>query len=187
MEHFKVVVVGDGAVGKTSLLITYVTGKFPVDYIPTICDSYTHTALYNDKAYGIGLWDTAGEEDYDRLRPLSYPGTHVFLICFSVIEPASLERIASKWIPELSYHCPNVPIIIVGTKIDLRDDENIIERLKKLNLEIVSHSQGLEFARRHGAEVYYECSARTGKGVNTLFERVLSTVLEPKPIYQNKE
>lgn len=62
----------------------------------------------------LGLWDTAGQEDYDRLRPLSYPQTDVFLICYSVASPSSFENVTSKWYPEIKHHCPDAPIILVG-------------------------------------------------------------------------
>lgn len=72
----------------------------------------------------LALWDTAGQEDYDRLRPLSYPDTDVILMCFSVDSPDSLENIPEKWTPEVKHFCPNVPIILVGNKKDLRNDPN---------------------------------------------------------------
>jgi Ras-related C3 botulinum toxin substrate 1 len=74
----------------------------------------------------LGLWDTAGQEDYDRLRPLSYPQTDVFLICYSVASPSSFENVTSKWYPEIKHHCPDAPIILVGTKIDLREDRETL-------------------------------------------------------------
>ena len=64
----------------------------------------------------LALWDTAGQEDYDRLRPLSYPDTDVILMCFSIDSPDSLENIPEKWSPEVRHFCPNVPIILVGNK-----------------------------------------------------------------------
>lgn len=74
----------------------------------------------------MALWDTAGQEDYDRLRPLSYPDTDVILICFSIDEPDSLENIPEKWTPEVKHFCPNVPIILVANKKDLRFDQATI-------------------------------------------------------------
>ena len=68
----------------------------------------------------LALWDTAGQEDYDRLRPLSYPDTDVILMCFSIDSPDSLQNIPEKWVPEVKHFCPNVPIVLVGNKKDLR-------------------------------------------------------------------
>ena len=68
----------------------------------------------------IELWDTAGQEDYDRLRPLSYPDADVILICFSIDSSDSLRNITDKWVPEVNHFCPNVPVILVGNKMDLR-------------------------------------------------------------------
>ena len=72
--------------------------------------------LMNEFQVELALWDTAGQEDYDRLRPLSYPDTDVILMCFSIDSPDSLENIPEKWTPEVKHFCPNVPIILVGNK-----------------------------------------------------------------------
>lgn len=78
--------------------------------------------MIDDEAVNIGLWDTAGQEDYDRLRPLSYPQTDIFIICFSIVSPSSFENVRAKWYTEIRYYCPETPIVLVGTKMDLRDD-----------------------------------------------------------------
>jgi hypothetical protein len=83
----------------------YTTNKFPSEYVPTVFDNYAVTVMIGDDPYTLGLFDTAGQEDYDRLRPLSYPQTDIFLVCFSVTSPASFENVREKWFPEVRRRC----------------------------------------------------------------------------------
>src|ERR1044072_3632466 len=85
----KLVIVGDGACGKTCLLIVFSKGTFPEIYVPTVFENFVSTIMVDGKNIELALWDTAGQEDYDRLRPLSYPDAHVVLICFSIDSPDS--------------------------------------------------------------------------------------------------
>ncbi|KAH9271574.1 hypothetical protein BASA83_006182 [Batrachochytrium salamandrivorans] len=148
MQTIKCVVVGDGAVGKTCLLISYTTNKFPSEYVPTVFDNYAVTVMIGNEPYTLGLFDTAGQEDYDRLRPLSYPQTDVFLVCFSVVSPASFENVKEKWFPEVRHHCPGVPCLIVGTQMDLRDDSATIEKLAKNRQKPITTDSGERMAKR---------------------------------------
>lgn len=102
------------------MLISYTTNAFPTAYIPTVFDNYAANVMYNGTPCRLGLWDTAGQEDYDRLRPLSYPQTDIFLVCFDIGSKDSLDAAASKFVPEITHHCPGVPYILVGCKTDLR-------------------------------------------------------------------
>ena len=92
-------------------------------------DNYAVTVMIGGEPYTLGLFDTAGQEDYDRLRPLSYPQTDVFLVCFSVVSPSSFENVKEKWVPEITHHCQKTPFLLVGTQIDLRDDAATVEKL----------------------------------------------------------
>src|SRR5207244_12671577 len=94
------------------------------------------------ESYTLGLFDTAGQEDYDRLRPLSYPQTDVFLVCFSVTSPASFENVREKWFPEVHHHCPGVPCLIVGTQTDLRYDPTVVENFQRITIGPFHPEQG---------------------------------------------
>ncbi|CAH1725861.1 ras-like GTP-binding protein Rho1 [Aphis gossypii] len=118
----KVVIVGDGESGKTCLLRVFFEDIFPEVYVPTVFDYYTTVIEVDGKKVELDLWDTAGQEDYDRLRPLSYGGTDVVIICYSIDTPKSLINVIDKWVPEVRYFCKEVPVILVGNKKDIRDN-----------------------------------------------------------------
>ena len=172
MMNVKCVVIGDGAVGKTCLLLSYTTNTFPGEYIPTVFDNYSANVMVDDKPINLGLWDTAGQEDYDRLRPLSYPQTDVFLLCFSIVSRASLENINKKWLPEIEHHSQNTPFILVGTKGDLRGDEDVSE---------IPRSDILKLSEELGVK-YFECSAITQRGLKDVFDEVIRTSLNDRKV-----
>ncbi|CAH2042171.1 unnamed protein product, partial [Iphiclides podalirius] len=176
----KLVIVGDGACGKTCLLIVFSKDQFPEVYVPTVFENYVADIEVDGKQVELALWDTAGQEDYDRLRPLSYPDTDVILMCFSVDSPDSLENIPEKWTPEVKHFCPNVPIILVGNKKDLRNDPATINELRKMKQEPVKPQEGRAMAEKINAFAYLECSAKSKEGVREVFETATRAALQVK-------
>ncbi|KAG5461204.1 MAG: P-loop containing nucleoside triphosphate hydrolase protein [Olpidium bornovanus] len=237
----KLVIVGDGACGKTCLLIVFSRGTFPevrryfapaavsgsantasvnlprritavrdaaveeerprTVYVPTVFENYVADVEVDRKHVELALWDTAGmvrprprprnnpafglirvgkpagQEDYDRLRPLSYPDSHVILICFAIDSPDSLENVQEKWISEVTHFCAGLPIILVGCKQDLRNDPRTLEELKKVGQHPVSVDEATAVANAIGAYRYLECSAKTGDGVREVFEHATRAAL----------
>lgn len=173
IERLKIVLIGDGATGKTCLVSVFATDQFPAEYIPTIFDNYARFFEVDGKLVDVAFWDTAGQSDYDRLRPLSYPGTDVFLFCFSFGSHESLETISEKWLPEVRSHCPDVPLVLVGNKKDLKDD---VDHRRP----IVSHEEGEAKAKEIGAAAYVACSALTKEGVRELLELAVRVYLKRK-------
>ncbi|KAK7942574.1 GTP-binding protein rho2 [Apiospora aurea] len=200
----KLVIIGDGACGKTSLLSVFTLGYFPTHYIPTVFENYVTDCRVDGKSVQLALWDTAGQEDYERLRPLAYSKAHVILIGFSVDSPDSLDNVKHKvryihpraesrlqaskppanfksdkpqWIEEATERCPDVPIILVGLKKDLRDDPVAIEEMRKKSLKFVAERQGEAVAQEVGARKYLECSSLSGEGVDDVFEAATRAAL----------
>ena len=110
------------------------------------------------QVYEVSLWDTAGQEDYAHIRPLSYEGVQVILLCVGLDSTDSLDNVEAKWLPEMQQHCKDVPFIIVGTKSDLKAEGKAVvteAQLKALVDKCGKMCQG-----------YRQCSALSGEGVN---------------------
>jgi len=167
----KLVIVGDGACGKTSLLSVFALGSFPTEYVPTVFENYVAEIRLDGKRVQLALWDTAGQEEYERLRPLSYSKSHIILIAFSIDTPDSLENCTYKWSPEVQDICGRgIPVVLVGCKKDLRDEaaargEDVADDRKWVT------PQKAEAVRAEiGAKHYMECSALRMEGVDEIFE-----------------
>lgn len=180
MQNIKCVVVGDGAVGKTCLLISYTVNAFPNEYIPTVFDNYSVNVMVDGKPVQLGLWDTAGQEDYDRLRPLSYPQTDVFLICFSVELNSSLLNVKAKWVPEIQHYALHTPIVLVGLKSDLREDAGF-------RSSCIPTEKILQVRREIGAVSYIECSALTQDNLKGVFDGAIRAAMDGKPKKRKKK
>lgn len=178
----KLVIVGDGACGKTCLLIMFSKDQFPEVYVPTVFENYVADIQLTDgRKVELALWDTAGQEDYDRLRPLSYPDTDVILMCYSVDNKDSLENIYEKWNAEVNHFCPNVPKILVATKSDLRNPDS------PKHSKVVTYSDGENMAAKIGAKGFIECSAKRKINVNEVFSAATEAAMAKKKVNKKKK
>ena len=133
--------------------------------------------------YQFALWDTAGQEDYDRLRPLCYPNTDVIVICFAIHNRDSYANVPERWMPEVRHFCPHTPVVLAGTKTDLRSDPNVVvigAGIGGASHRPVSTSEGVDLGRSIGAYRYVECSAKTRDGVGDVFLTAARAALNPK-------
>jgi Ras family protein A len=151
-------------------------------YVPTVFENDIADVEVDSKHVELALWDTAGQEDYDRLRPLSYPDSHAIIISFAIDSPDSLVNAADKWISEVAHFCAGLPILLVGFKRVLKHDQQSIAELARSTQKPVTYGQGLAVAKYIGAAAYVECSARSGAGIREVFETItrltLRTVLK---------
>ncbi|KAJ2747144.1 hypothetical protein GGI20_000758 [Coemansia sp. BCRC 34301] len=168
----KAVVIGDGACGKTCLLHVFREGRFPPtdQYIPTVFDTWVADMEVDNTPIELALWDTAGQEDFDRLRFLCYPDSNVIIICFSVDSPDSLHNVLDKWHPEAEQNAANSPVVLVALKLDLRDNHAVRQELARYQETPVTREQGEAMARRIGAVSYIECSSIQNVNVRQVFE-----------------
>merc|ERR1719272_226 len=139
--------------------------------------------MIGGEPYTLGLFDTPPD---DRLRPLSYPHTDVFLVTFSVVNPASFENVKEKWVPEITHHNQKTPFLLVGTQQDLRDDPTMIGKLDKNKQKPVTNDQGEKCSATLNAVKYVECSALTQKGLKNVFDEAILAALEP-PVSTKKK
>jgi len=167
----KLVVVGDTHVGKTSMVLGYLTNTLPNNYVPTITDTHTAHVTNPEKkeVLNITFVDTAGSEEYDRIRSHQYPQTDLVIFVFSVVDPESFHNIRTKWFPEISHHCPNVPKILVGTQSDLSTNPVTIQSLAAKGEKPVTEEEANLLCHEIGADKYICCSAVTKKNLSDVF------------------
>ncbi|XP_034647563.1 rho-related GTP-binding protein RhoF [Trachemys scripta elegans] len=176
-KELKIVIVGDGGCGKTSLLMVYAKGAFPEKYAPSVFEKYTTSITVGNKEVILNLYDTAGQEDYDRLRPLSYQNTNMVLICYDVMNPTSYDNVLIKWYPEVSHFCRGVPLILIGCKTDLRKDKEHLRKLMSSEQEPITYNQGEATCQQMKAQAYLECSAKCRENIEDVFKEATNIAL----------
>lgn len=170
----KIVILGDGACGKTSLLDRFTRGYFRQVYEPTVFENYVHDIFIDGRPMQLSLWDTAGQEEFDRLRSLSYSDTHCIMLCFSVDSRDSLENAQTKWKQEIVDNCGGIKLVLVALKCDLRsqqDDEDMRQS------DLIPYEEGVAVAKQVGALRYLECSAKDDRGVREAFTEAARVAL----------
>ncbi|XP_060800188.1 ras homolog family member Ub isoform X3 [Neoarius graeffei] len=173
----KCVLLGDGAVGKTSLVVSYTTNGYPTKYVPTAFDNFSAVVQVDGQPLRLQLCDTAGQDEFDKLRHFCYSRTDVLLLCFSVVSPASFQNVGEKWVPEIRRRCPLTPVLLVGTQCDLRQDVKVLIELARRRERPVPEQDARALADKIGAVTYVECSALTQKNLKEVFDAAISAGL----------
>ena len=127
----------------------------------------------------------AGQDDYEQMRPLAYPGTHVFLVCFSLVSNTSLNNVKSKWVTEIRSFSKDVPIVLCGTKLDLYEDEEFRQLMAKKDEVAVDEAEANKVASEIGAYAYVKCSGKTQKNMTEVFRQCSEAGLIFQGIIQN--
>ncbi len=154
---------------------------FPQVYEPTVFENYVHDIYVDGQHIELSLWDTAGQEEFDRLRSLSYSDTHVIMLCFSVDSRDSLENVQSKWVGEIAEHCEGVKLVLLALKCDLREARDTKGSSRQSMANLITYQEGLEMAKQIQALRYLECSAKINRGVNEAFTESARIALSAKP------
>ncbi|KAJ8002008.1 hypothetical protein DPEC_G00175330 [Dallia pectoralis] len=182
------VLVGDGAVGKTSLIVSYTANGYPTEYIPTAFDNFAAMVVVDEKPVGLQLWDMAGQrwgmeddtinDELERLRPLCYRNADVFLLCYSVVRPSSFRNATNRWALEIRRHCPGAPVVLVGTQLDLKEDVQVLIQLDRDQERPVGTDEAMQRTQEIGAVSFFECSALTQKNLKEVFDRAILASLQ---------
>ena len=169
--------IGDPESGKTSLLTSYTKNVFPQQYVPSLNENYTvqvNNFLYGGKERNINLNISTVTVDSTAMNGEEYePQSDVVVIVCAIDSPESFKTAEKDLIPKAKTQLPGKPVIIVGTKTDLRKDEGSIQRLAAKNEHPVTLKEGMKLAKRAGIQNYVECSAKELGSVKAVFEEVL--------------
>jgi small GTP-binding protein len=165
---FKITVIGDGGVGKTSLIKKYTKGSFRKEYIKTLGAQFSqYDEKLEDNAVKLFLWDIAGQKEFSFMRPTFYKGSKAAIIVFSHApgEEVSFNHI-SEWHEDIKKYCGEIPIVLFGNKTDLIKEDSLDD------------SKAEEICNDRKFLGYYKTSAKTGSGVYKAFQAIVSNLYE---------
>lgn len=163
----KICVVGDDGVGKSGIF----EGKNASGV--SIYQKYEFDFIHQNKEFKIQAWDIAGQEEYNLLREETYPNMDIILLCFSMVFPPSFENIVERWKEELQQFCENKPIILIGTKMDLVDDQKTLEKMEKNHMKPVTNEEIIKTAEEIHAFSFIKISAHTNVGIKNIYEQII--------------
>uniref|UniRef100_A0A673CIG3 Ras homolog family member G n=1 Tax=Sphaeramia orbicularis TaxID=375764 RepID=A0A673CIG3_9TELE len=101
----------------------------------------------------------------------------IVIICFSISDPSSYENVKQRWEPEIKHYCPNVPVLLIGTKSDLRDNQEVLEKLRDQNQTTVTQDEGVAMAKKIKAVKYLECASINQEGLEEVFDEAAHAYL----------
>ncbi|KAL1005973.1 hypothetical protein UPYG_G00066330 [Umbra pygmaea] len=179
------VLVGDGGVGKTSLIVSYTTNGYPTEYIPTAFDNFAAMVVVDEEPVRLQLCDMAGQDELEQIRPLCYRNADVFLLCYSAVRPSSLRNATNLWAPEIRRHRPGAPIVLVGTQLDLQEDVQVLIQLDRNQERPVSTEEANHRAQEIGAVSFVECSALTQKNLKEVFDHAILASIQQEESVQS--
>ncbi len=166
----KVVVTGDPACGKTSLLSIFFKGIYPRFFVPPIIDKLSWLIDIEDKDCRIIFLDTNGNDGPNSRRPYAYLDADAAIICFSIGSKITLENVQRKWVPELhQFLSKDTPIVLLGLKKDLRHDLMFFRELRGKKDRMCRVSEGRQCAEQINAVAFLECSAKKGEDLRQPF------------------
>lgn len=168
ISMIKMVFVGNSHVGKTSMLVSYTQNRFPEEVLGSRFDTLPANLVYQGQPTQLELTDTPGAQDFDPVRPHSYPGAAVVGLGFSVSRRSSFEAVTDRWLPEIRHHLPRAPIILIGMKADLRADPN------QQHHDAVPREECEALGSQIGAAAYRENSALTQAGLAQTFQALIA-------------
>ncbi|UJR08472.1 hypothetical protein I4U23_012741 [Adineta vaga] len=176
--HITSVIIGDSGVGKSALVVSYTTNGFPKQYVPTAFDNYSVDVSVGTQPVHFDICDTGGKEQFSPLHGLCIPYSDVILLCFSVVNPQSFQNAITYWLSRARRSNSTIPIILVGTQMDLRSDLKTLLSLDQQKLKPVTEKEARICAQQIHACTYIECSALTEKNLKNVFDTALLTALE---------
>lgn len=176
---FKLIVIGDSGVGKTSILNKYINDSYIPTHLSTVgIDLYLKQIEYNNKKIRLQLWDTAGQEIFKSLIKTTYRNAHCVLLCYDVTNMQSFINLHGWYdniVNNINDHSKFPIIVVVGTKVDLE------------NQRIVSSDDALKFAVSRNIKKYMEISAKSGINIDILFNYFAKELMDKYDIVYNND